>query len=357
MTDSRVDAYAHLLVDYCIKVKPGWQVLVLSTPLARPLVEAAVREVARRGAYALVRLNFPSTEVAWAREAPESLLGAMPAIDRFAHEHSDAEIVIRAPENVREEAALSPERKNLVRKAMRPAVARRQAVLVPWISCVYPTAALAQEAGMSLGEYEDFVFAACLLDWPEEGRRMRRIADRFDRADEVRVVSDDTDLRVSLAGRRGRVGEGYGNMPGGEVFYSPIEDSAEGVVAFNDYPAITGGEEVEGIRLAFKDGRVVEASARRGEETLLKTIDTDAGARVLGEIGLGCNPHIQRYTRNVLFDEKMYGTIHLALGSGFPRIGGTNESSLHWDIIKDMRRGGRIFCDLELVQENGAWVF
>lgn len=357
MADDRMDAYAHLLVDYCIKVQPAWQVLVLSTPLARPLVEAVAREIGRRGAYALVRLNFPSAEVTWAREAPEVLLGELPAIDRHQHENSDAEIVIRAPENVREEAALDAGRKNLLRKAMRPVIARRQAVLVPWITCVYPTLALAQEAGMSLAEYEDFVFGACLLDWPEEGRRMRRVADRFDRARTVRVVGDGTDLTMSLEGRSGRVGEGYGNMPGGEVFYSPIENSANGVVAFNDYPAVTGGEEVEGIRLVFRDGRVVEASAERNEALLLRTIDADAGARVLGEIGLGCNPHIQRHTKNILFDEKMYGTIHLALGSGFPRLGGKNESSVHWDIIKDMRRGGQIFCDGELAQQDGIWVF
>jgi aminopeptidase len=354
---ARADDYARLLVDYCIKVQPGWQVLVMSTPLARPLVQAVVQQIARRGAYALVRLNFPSTEVAWAREAPEALLGEMPSIDRHQHESSNAEIVIRAPENVREEASLDAGRKNLLRKAMRPVIARRQAVLVPWITCVYPTPALAQEAGMSLAEYEDFVYTACLLDWPEEGRRMRRIADRFDRAATVRVVADGTDLTMSLAERRGRVGEGYGNMPGGEVFYSPIEDSANGVVTFNDYPAITGGEEVDGIRLVFRDGRVVDASAQRNETLLLRTIDADAGARVLGEIGLGCNPHIQRHTKNILFDEKMYGTIHLALGSGFPRIGGKNESSVHWDIIKDMRRGGQILCDGELVQRDGIWVF
>jgi aminopeptidase len=357
MADPRVEAYAQLLVDYCIKAQPTWQVLVLSTPLARPLVEAVARQLGRRGAHALVRLNFPSAEVAWAQQAPEALLSELPAIDRYQHEHSDGEIVIRAPENVREEAALEAGRKNLLRKAMRPVIARRQAVLVPWITCIYPTPALAQEAGMSLAEYEEFVFGACLLDWPEEGRRMRRIADRFDRANEVRVVAEGTDLTMSLGERHGRVGEGYGNMPGGEVFYSPIEDSANGVVTFNDYPAITGGEEVEGIRLVFRNGRVVEASARRNEALLLATIDADAGARALGEIGLGCNPHIQRHTKNILFDEKMYGTIHLALGSGFPRIGGKNESSVHWDIIKDMRGGGQIFCDGELVQRDGVWIF
>lgn len=357
MNDPRVQAYAHLLVDYCVKVQSGWQVLVVSTPLARPLIEEVVREIARKGAYALIRLDFPTIAVLWATEAPVALLGEMAPIDSFAHEHSDAEIIIRAPENTREESGLDAERRNLLRQATRPVMARRQAVKVAWITCVFPTPALAQEAGMSLSSYEDFAYGACLLDWPEEGRRMRRVADRFDRADEVRIVAEGTDVRVSLAGRQGRVGEGYGNMPGGEVFYSPLEDSAEGVVTLNEYPAIWGGEEVEGIKLIFRKGRVLEASARRGNELLQKTIDADAGARVLGELGLGCNPRIQRHTKNILFDEKMYGTIHLALGSGFPLLGGTNVSSIHWDIIKDLRPGGRIYCDGELVQENGLWVF
>lgn len=357
MIDHRLEDYARLLVEYCLQVQPGWQVLILSSPLARPLIEEAVRQIARKGAYALTRVDFPSTAITWARDAPEALVGEMAPLDRYAHEHSDAELVIRAPENTREEATLSPQRKNLVRRAQRPAVARRQAVQVPWISCVYPTPALAQEAGMALDEYADFVYGACLLDWPAEGRRMRRIADRFDRAGEIHIAAAGTDLRMSLAGRHGRVGEGYGNMPGGEVFYSPLEDSADGTVTFDDFPAIWGGEEVEGIRLVFRGGQVVDASARRGEELLHSTIAADAGARVLGELGLGCNPNIRRFTRNVLFDEKIYGTIHLALGSGFPRLGGTNVSSIHWDIVKDMRRGSRISCDGEIVQEDGRWLF
>jgi aminopeptidase len=210
---------------------------------------------------------------------------------------------------------------------------------------------------MALSEYEAFVFDACLIDWPAEGRRMRRIADRFDRADEVRILAEDTDLRIRLGDRRGWVGEGYGNMPGGEVFYSPIEDSAAGVIRFNEDPVIWAGEEVDGITLIFDGGRVVEASARRGEALLRQTLETDPGARVLGELGLGCNPHIRRHTRNILFDEKMAGTVHVAVGSGFPSIGGKNVSGIHWDMVKDLRRGGRIFCDGELVQQDGQWIF
>jgi aminopeptidase len=355
--DGRVRAYAELLVDYCIKVQSGWQVLVRTTPLARPLLNEVISVIATRGAYPLVRLEDEATALTWAVEAPEALVGQMAPIERYVDDHMDGEIFIRAPENTRGESLLPPARRMLLRQAQHPVLVRRQSARVPWITCVYPTQAYAQDAGMALNEYEAFVFDACLIDWPAEGRRMRRIADRFDRADEVRITAGSTDLRMRLGDRRGRVGEGYGNMPGGEVFYSPIEDSATGTIVFDEYPAIWVGEEVEGIRLVFDRGRVVDASARRGEALLLRTLDTDHGSRVLGELGLGCNPRIQRYTRNILFDEKMAGTLHIAVGSGFPTIGGKNVSSIHWDMVKDLRRDSRIFCDGEVVQQNGQWVF
>lgn len=356
MSDPRIEAYARLLVEYCLDVRPGWQVLIQTTPLARPLVEELCRQIAARGAYALQRIEWRSARIAWAQQAPSDLLAAMPPIDGLAHERSDGEIVVLAPENTREDRALPPDRRLRLRQAAAPVMRRRQAVNVAWISCVFPTPALAQDAGMSLAEYTDFVYGACLVDWKAEGRRMRRLADRFDQAQEIRLEGAGTDLRLSIAGRRGRVGEGYGNMPGGEIFYSPVEDSAEGTVAFGDYPMVWDGEEVEDVHLRFAGGRVVDASARRGEELLLRTLETDDGARALGELGLGHNPRIRHFTRNILFDEKMEGTIHLALGSGFPSIGGRNVSSIHWDLIKDMRAGGRIYCDGELVQRDGVWL-
>jgi aminopeptidase len=355
--DDRVRAYAELLVDYCLKVRPGWQILVRATPLAQPLIQELARVVARREAFPLIRLEDETTALTWALEAPEPLIAQMAPLDRYVDDHIDGEIFIRAPENTRAESLLPPARRTLLRQAQRPVLARRQSARVPWITCVYPTPAYAQDAGMALSEYEAFVFDACLIDWPAEGRRMRRIADRFDRADEVRILAEDTDLRIRLGDRRGWVGEGYGNMPGGEVFYSPIEDSAAGVIRFNEDPVIWAGEEVDGITLIFDGGRVVEASARRGEALLRQTLETDPGARVLGELGLGCNPHIRRHTRNILFDEKMAGTVHVAVGSGFPSIGGKNVSGIHWDMVKDLRRGGRIFCDGELVQRDGQWIF
>lgn len=357
MADTRITEYARLLVERCVNVQPGWQVLVVSSPLARPLVEEVVRCIAQRGAYALTRLNWGTVQTIWAKEAPESLLGEMAPLERHVHAHVDALISIGAPENTKEGSDIPPARVGLLRQATRPALERQLTLQMPWVGCQYPTPALAQDAGMTLSAYEDFLYGACLLDWDAEGHKMRRIADRFDRADQVRIVGEGTDLTLSLQGRHGQVDDGHFNMPGGEVFYSPVEDSVNGVVTFAEYPAVWGGQEVHGARLQFRRGKVVEASAEKGEQVLLKALDTDAGARVLGELGIGCNPGIQRHMKNTLFDEKIYGTIHLAIGAGFPFLGGTNVSAVHWDMVKDLRQGGKLYVDGVLVQENGKWVF
>jgi aminopeptidase len=224
-----------------------------------------------------------------------------------------------------------------------------------WVGCQFPTAALAQDAGMSLAEFEDFLYGACLLDWDAERERMSRYAALFDEADEVRILADETDLTVSLAGRMGFVDAGGANIPGGEFFYSPLEDSASGTIAFTEFPAVYAGREVKGIRLRFEGGKVVDASADTNEPFLIETLDQDEGARRLGELGIGCNPRITRYMRNTLFDEKIDGTVHLALGNGLPEVGGENVSQLHWDIVKDLREGGRLELDGEVVQESGRW--
>lgn len=355
MPDPRVASYAKLLVERSIDVQPGWQVMVFSSPLARPLIEEVVRAIARRGAYALVRMPYESIGLAWLTDAPDELAGALAPIEQHALASIDASIHISAPENTREMSSVSPERHALVGRANQDFLKRRLSFTMPWVGCQFPTPALAQDAGMSLTAYEDFLYGACLLDWDEEGRKMRHLADRFDQATEVRILAEGTDLRIGLQGRKAMVDDGHFNMPGGEFFYSPVEDATEGIVSFTEFPGIYNGNEAAGVRLVFKAGRVIEATAQRNEAFLHAILDTDDGARVLGELGIGCNPGVQSHMRNVLFDEKMYGTIHLAVGAGFPFLGGTNASNVHWDMVKDLRQNGQIFCDGELVQQNGVW--
>jgi aminopeptidase len=357
LVDPRIRAYAKLLVERCLDVQPGWEVLVRSTPLARPLLEELEREIARRGAYAVMRINWSLWPVddLWAAEAPENLLSELSAIDRYACDRMDARITLDAPENTRAEADVSPERLALVHAAEKVFYRRTMTSEIPWVSCQFPTNALAQEAGLTLDQLTDILFGACLLDWDAEGERMRRYANRFDAAREIRVVGDGTDLTLSLDGRQGEVDDGRKNMPGGEFFFAPVESSASGVITFSEYPAVYEGQELEWIRLEFAEGEVVDASASRGQDVLERILDRDDGARRIGELGIGCNPGITRYMNNVLFDEKIDGTIHLALGQSYTSIGGENTSVIHWDIVKDLRSGGRIELDGDVVQENGSW--
>jgi aminopeptidase len=358
MTDTRIARYAELLVDTCVGVQPGWQVVVSGTHLARPLLEELMSQVGRRGAHAILRVSFDSTflsNYAWLREAPLELIETPAALHAQLLETADALIHVEAPENTRDAATVAPERLRTLQAAYRPHLERFLDNTVPWVGCQYPTPALAQEAGLSTVEFAEFLYGACLLDWAAEAERMRRYADRFDAAEEVRIVGPGTDLRLSIAGRSMRVDAGGANVPGGEFFCSPVEDSAEGEIAFSEFPAVYLGRELKGIRLRFEGGRVVDASAGTEEAFLLDTLDTDDGARRVGELGIGCNPGITRYMKNTLFDEKIDGTVHIALGNGFPDLGGTNESKLHWDIVKDVRAGGRIELDGEVVQEDGVW--
>lgn len=343
---SEISRYAELLVDYSIGVQPGWQVLVATTTEAEPLARELSRLIGERGAFALQRISFGArwpVDAHWLCAAPE--LGVAP-LEQAVYDGVDALIVVTAPRL----GATAPPAASM-RRAVSALRARGRAGEIPHVRCDFPCAFFAHAAGLALEEYETLFCEACLRDWEEEGRRMEPVRDVLDAARELRIEAPGTDLRVSLEGRRSEIDDGHANVPGGEVFCSPVEESVEGE-ALLDSP----DGEVTGIRLRFRAGEVAEASAERGEARLLEALDTDGGARRLGELGFGCNEGIPRPTRNVLFDEKIAGTIHLALGSGFPQLGGRNESDLHWDLLRDMREGGRVTIDGRLAYENGRWL-
>ena len=359
--DPRIEAYAKLLVERSLDVQPGWQVWINSSWLARALVQEVVRAIARRGAYPLVRLGDAGMEdvpfeVIWALETPEETLSEVAPADRHAWETMDAWMNIGAPENTAAGLELSAERRALLSQARHAMRMRRLSDEIPWVACRFPTAALAQDARMPLAEFEDFLYGACLRDWDAEGKRMAKYMDRFNQASEVRIVGAGTDVTLSLDGREGEIDAGHANLPGGEFYFSPVEDATAGVVHFSEFPVAIEPHEIEGVRLVFEGGRVVEASATRGEDVLIDALDRDAGARVLGELGIGCNPGIQRHIKNTLFDEKIDGTVHLAIGAGFATLGSKNESVIHWDMVKDLRPGGELLCDGDVVQENGRWL-
>jgi aminopeptidase len=346
--DPRIEEYAKLLVERCVDVQPGWQVVVGSHPLGRPLVDEVCRHIAKRGAYALLRLGYGMSggSDAWIKEAPEELLQKVPSVDAYTFENIDCNIFIMAPENTRDGADIPAERMQLLQAARQPYVEPFMSHKKAWVGCQWPTPALAQDAGMTLEQFTEFLYGAVLIDWDALEKDMQKIADCFDA---------ETELTFSLAGRKGLVSGIGPNMPSGEVFYAPVEDSANGVVTFSEYPAYYHGRDVNGARLRFENGVAVEITADGNEEFLREMLSTDEGASRLGEFGIGCNPGIQQHMRNTLFDEKIEGTIHLAMGMAYPVVGGTNESAIHWDMVKDLRRGGEIYLDGELVQENGVW--
>ena len=358
MRDPRDERYARLLVETCIDVQPGWQVMVSANVPGRPLFEEVCKVIAERGAYTVPRVTFAGfgPPHPWIRTASDELLSVVSPIEEHAFLEVDALVAIVAPENTREGSDIEPRRMQLVQHASNRIQERLISGDVPWVGCQYPTPALAQDAGMTLEQFADFLYGAVLLDWDAERERMAKIKELFDAAKEVRIVGEGTDLRIGLEGREGKIDAAGANIPGGEVFYSPVEDTAEGVIEFSEFPAVYSGRELTGIRFVFDGGRIVEASAQTNEEFLLETLDTDEGARRLGELGIGCNPGITRYMKNTLFDEKINGTVHLAVGRGFPDLGGTNVSSIHWDIVKDVRQGGRIELDGRVVQNAGEWV-
>jgi aminopeptidase len=342
-----------MLVEDAVEAKPGWQVLVYGDPLAMPLLREVSRVLAEIGAHALLRYQANYT---WLAAAPQKMLDRLSEIETHELETADARVSIEAPSNKRDSSVLSPERRaRWIMSRRHPT--REYGLSKRIIICQYPTEALAQEAGLTLDEFADVLYDAVLVDYGAMRSELAQIKERFDGAKEIRIVGAGTDLRLSLAGRAGAIDAGDANIPAGEVYFSPLEDSAEGVIEFSEFPAVYSGREVSGARLRFDAGRVVEASASSNEEFLLSTLDADEGARVIGELGVGGNPGIQRHMKNTLFDEKIAGTIHLALGQSYEETGGTNTSGIHWDIVKDLRPGGELIVDGETVQRDGRWIF
>jgi aminopeptidase len=331
--DEHVEAYADLLLDYSLGVQPGWQVLVATTTEARPLAEALSRGLARRGAYAVRRIDFGAPfplDLDWLEAAPPELAPTLPPLERTVIDGVDAAAFVLAPAGEPGTGGVAEHARAAFRAHVTAQRVRGRTGEIPTVRCDFPCESFAERAGLSLAEYEDVLYAACLRDWAAERRRMEPVRERLDAASELRIVGDGTDLRLSLEGRRSAIDDGHLNVPGGEVFACPVESSAEGEIRFS----FASGR-VEGIRLVLREGEVVEASAEQGEEVLRQALATDAGARRFGEIGVGCNNGITRHLNNVLFDEKMAGTIHLALGHGFEFLGGRNRSDLHWDLVTE----------------------
>jgi aminopeptidase len=353
------DRFADLLAGYCLEVQEGQQVLVRSTPLAAPLLLELQRAILTRGAWPLLRVALPGEEEGFFAHAGDAQLDGFPPLALAEAEGSDASLRIVAPDNTRALAHVEPERIARAARARRPV--REAALARRWSLTLWPTAASAQEAGTGLAEHAAFVRRALFLDhhdpaaaWSELRAFQQGLVERLAEAHELRIEAEGTDLRLRVAGRTWVNSDGRRNMPSGEVFTSPLEQSATGTIRYG-VPSSPAGVEVAGIELTFRDGAVVGARAERGEPYLLGTLDTDAGARRLGEIGIGTNQGIDRPSGSILLDEKMAGTVHLAVGRSYPEAGGVNESAVHWDMICDLREGGRLTADGETIVQDGEF--
>jgi aminopeptidase len=366
MRDPRVEKLADVLVSYSVEVQPGERVMIQGETAAEPLLEAIYAGVLKAGGYPLMLISLPGIDELLYRHASDEQLRHVPEPMKLAVETYDVSIGVMGSENTKALSGVDPAkmvlRKHGQSELMKTFMRRSAAGELRWTGTLYPTNAHAQDAEMSLGEFEDFVYGACMPDaedpvgyWRRFSAWQQKIVDWFVGKEWVRVVGPETDLRLSIAGRVFMNSDGKRNMPSGEVYTGPVEDSAEGHIYFS-YPAIYGGREVEGIRLWFEGGRVVRATAEKNEELLLETLDTDEGSRYLGEFAIGTNEGITRFTKSILFDEKINGSFHLALGSGYPETGSRNESAIHWDMICDLREGGEIWVDDELLYEDGRFV-
>jgi aminopeptidase len=352
------DAFAALLCDWCLGVEPGQQVLVVSTTLALEPVAAVYRAVLERGAWPLLRLTPPESTADFYRLARDEQLDGYPPLDLAEMQGADSWLRISAPANTHELAGIDPER--VARNATARDPVQKERLRLRWSGTLWPTPALAQQAKMADADYAAFVTRALFLDrpdplaaWRELAARQQLLVERLTGSEEIRIEAEGTDLRLSVAGRTWINSDGRRNMPSGEVFTGPLEDSAQGTIRFG-VPSDFRGGEVSGAELTFERGEVVAARAERGDAVLQKALAADAGARRLGELGIGTNVGIDRPTGSTLLDEKMAGTIHLALGRSYPETGGVNESTLHWDLVCDLRDGGRLSADGETVVEQGA---
>jgi len=352
-------AFARLLAGYCLDVQAGQQVAVRSTTLAEPLLLALQDEILARGAWPLLRPSFPAAEERWWARAGDEHLDGFPSADLAEVEATDASLRIDAPANVRALADVDPAR--ITRAARARVPVREAASQRRWCLTLWPTPALAQQAGLPTAAFGSLVERALFLDrpdpvaaWRELHETQARLIERLAPVREIRIVAPGTDVTLNVEGRTWVNSDGKRNMPSGEVFTGPHETSANGRVAFT-IPTGPSGVDVAGVELEFRDGLVVEARAERGQAYLDEAIATDEGAARLGELGIGTNFGIAGRTGMILLDEKIGGTVHLALGRSYPETGGTNVSALHWDLICDLRHGGRIEADGAVLQRDGVF--
>ena len=367
MADPRVEKLARILVDHSTQIKSGDRVAIEATTAAEPLVRALYATILERGGHPYLLLELPDQDEMLFGIAGDEQLDATPPLRKLVYDQFESRIRIHSATNPRSLSGVDPAKQRRRQKALAPileAQLRRGADRsFKWVTTLFPTEGLAMEAGMSLRNFEDFVYRAChagegdpVVFWKQVETTQQKIIDRFSGHDRVVLRGPNVDLSLSIKGRKFLNGAGLTNMPDGEIFTGPVEDSVNGWVRYS-YPAIYNGVMVEGAELTFSSGKVTKASAEKNQAFLLEMVESDAGARFVGEFAIGTNQDIDRFSRNILFDEKLGGTFHMALGSGYPETGSRNKSMIHWDMICGLQEDSEIELDGEVIYKNGKFTF
>ncbi|MDZ4722856.1 MAG: aminopeptidase [candidate division Zixibacteria bacterium] len=365
MTDPRVTKLAKLLINYSLKLKKGHLIKIQGEVVSLPLIKAAYEEAVKVGAYPYVQVNIPDLEEKMLKYGSDDQLEFLSPVARFEADKVDALLVIWGSENTSYLTGTDPKRQALKQKGRGPilkSIFKRVAdKSLNWVGTQFPTLADAQDAEMSLSDYEDFVYGAGHITsadpvkhWLRMEKEQMRLAKILDTLDQIHVLTNETDLRLRVKGRKWISCHGTENFPDGEIFTCPIEDSVEGHIRFS-FPAVYGGREVQNVRLNLKKGRVVSETAGKNQDYLTAMLDMDRGARSVGEFAIGTNYEIKQFSRNILFDEKIGGTCHMAVGASIPEAGGKNHSALHWDMVCDLKQGGEITADRKIIYRNGKF--
>lgn len=372
MADPRATKFAKVLVEHSARVVAGDRFLLEGTTAAEPLLRELYIQLLEKGAHPHLMMTLPglmpfSQEEMYLTYAKDAQLDFVPTFYKLAYEQFEGRIRVHSSTNPRSASNVDPSKSQQYHKALSVITEnqfRRGAEgTFKWVTTLYPTEGYAQDASMSLKEYEDFVFGAVHANeddpisfWKTVESKQQSAIDYMKGKNQVILRGPNVDLTLSVKGRTFMNSFGTFNMPDGEIYTGPVEDSTNGWVKFT-YPANYGGTRVEGAELTISNGRVVTAKAEKNEEYLLKTLDTDAGSRYIGEFAIGTNFDIQQFTGNILFDEKIGGSFHMAFGAGYPETGSTNKSAIHWDMICDLRTDSEILVDGELFYKNGEFVF
>ncbi len=359
------EKYAKLIVDYSLSLKEGDRFLIKGSYIAQPLIQEVYKQALLKGAHPETSISINGLSKIFYDNAGDHQLKDISPISKYIYENYDALLNIESPFNLKELQNVDPAKKQtaaIARTDLNKIFMQRSATNdLRWTLCVFPTDSQAQEAGMSIDEYEHFVYSACMLyednpveKWNQLRDKQQRIVDFLNGKDKIHYKSDHVDVTFSTAGRIWLNSAGTHNMPSGEVFSSPVEDSVNGKIRFS-YPGIFMGQEIEDISLEVKDGLIEKWTAGKGQQLLDKVFEIE-GTRRFGEVAIGNNYGIQKFTRNMLFDEKIGGTIHMAVGATYPETGGKNESSVHWDLVADMNTNSQITADSEVFYENGKFL-